>query len=62
MISDGTREHWQYLADELALRADLTDWEIEFVDSTITRLAGGKDLTWKWSKRLREVAARYHIE
>lgn len=31
------------------------DWEIGFIDSIDARLASGKELTWKQSKKMNEI-------
>ena len=61
MISDTTRSRWKAMIDDLKEVSDkLSQWELEFVDSTDARLSKRLDITtFKWSKKLHEVWERH---
>lgn len=55
-ISEHTRRRWsdqvQYLLDHAE---EMTDWEVEFVDSMEELLSRGADLSMKQSFKLRQI-------
>ncbi len=61
MLSKETRHHWDFQLAELLSRDCLSKWELEFLESIDARRDKGEDLTWKQSKKLREVAEKYKI-
>lgn len=55
-ISEETKRSWMFMVTYLKDNVrDLNDWEAGFVDSLDTRLSAGGELTWKQSRKLREV-------
>lgn len=61
MISDKTKERWAEIIEAAELRADLTDWEQEFIDSIGIQLGGGKELTRKQTACLYKIAEKYGL-
>jgi hypothetical protein len=59
MISDKTNQQWQDRARYLVSRQHrLSSWELRFLDTVTSRLFRGGDLSWKESRKLREIFKR----
>jgi len=58
VIGEATRATWDRMIADLQEFVDLTEWENEFVDSLSIQRSESRDLSFRQSKTLRELATR----